>query len=413
MSVKAIVSELAVFSNAQSLAYPSANAINGGQLNSEENIRDIITRVSTKSFVIRRLPNPDNPLGVTDASNDYFSLSYIEGSSILYIAPGECNIRGYYFRCKSQTAIDLNAYISQDQSLQELFDNWNPNSGDPDEDPQSITLSIYMTVKKDSAHHILSYMPSELGYTNFLGVVVDISNDPSKFNYFDLLLGTIEITKTVSGFEITDVTNNENKFKFLDADDIFHYNSITQIYESLQEYIEYLISQSSNGDIHDNLTVFGPTIANDTTNIYITSNNGEKLFRLYYDYTNNVGGLALYSGSLDNNGKVDLSNYTMLKDLMRFSDLPEYVGDTSNQGTLDIGTLNVNCKGLSTDGITTLGVNQQNTNILGSLTMGVQGQSHTVISYNDIVLPNSDNLPTTTITDHDITANKVYGAVWA
>lgn len=407
MATQSGLSELAVFSNAQSLAYPSANAINGGQLNSEENIRDIVTRVSTKSFVIKRLPNADNPIDTNDASNDYFSLSYIEGSSTLHIAPGECNIRGYYFRCKSQTAIDLNAYISQDSFMSDLFSNWDSYA----DGQQSVTLYVYMNVKKDSAGHILSYMPSELEYTNFLGVVVDITNSPTEYSYFDLLLGTMEITKTISGFEITQITNNENKFKFLDADDIFHYNSITQIYESLQEYIEYLISQSSNGDIHDNLTVFGPTIANDTTNIYITSNNGEKLLRLYYDYTNNVGGLALYSGSLDNNGKVDLSNYTMLKDLMRFSDLPEYVGDTSNQGTLDIGTLNVNCSGLSTNGTTTLG--GYTTEILGYLTMGINGQSYTTTSYNNIVLPNSDNLPTTTITDHDITANKVYGAVWA
>lgn len=62
--------------------YPSSNATDGGDNNSERNIRTITEKISISNFVVKR--EGKNPLGVTASPN------------VIKIAGGECVIQGYY-----------------------------------------------------------------------------------------------------------------------------------------------------------------------------------------------------------------------------------------------------------------------------------------------------------------------------
>ena len=401
--------DLKVFSNSDSLAYPSANAINGGELNSEENIKNIVTRISTKSFVIKRLPNADNTEGTvvsegnTTLENDSsFGLSY--SGSVLFIAPGECNIRGYYFRCKSQTGINLNDYISSaSDALYDLYTNWESYIGE--DSGSTLTLYVYLTVKTDSSNHILSYSNIDLTFSNFEGVVVSLTTEPQSI--YDLLLGTIDIGKTSSGFEIRGCTNNSNKFTFIDTNDIFHYDEDTDTIISLYEMVLKYIRDNMQSNIYNDLTVFGPTPPNTdgTTNIFITSNTGDKLFRLFYNVNDNRGGLALHSGSIDAYGNVVIGQ--LLKELLVFTNLPTNVTDTNP--LLAIGA------DLTVNGTTTL---TGFTEIENGLTVypyvnvGEPYNSADLTVYGNIIVADTTE-NSTTITSESVTANKVYGAVWA
>lgn len=399
----AISGDLKVFSNETSLAYPSANAINGGELNSEENIKNIVTRISTKSYTIRRLPNADDTDG-TDVSDETFGLSKSADGTILYIASGECNIRGYYFRCRSQTNINLTDYMNESEFLTNLYNNWDTIVTGSD-----ITLYVYLNVRKDGTGHILSYSAENLTYTNFEGVVVTFTDTPT--STFDLLLGTMNISKnTVSpGFIINSVTSNEDRFTFLDANDIFYYDEDTQTLLNLVSLILKYIKENATGSIHDDITVFGPTISNvdNTTNIYITTTNAEKLFRIFYNATDTTGGLALYSGSLDSDGEVVVGS--LIKNLMVFTDLPITPGQVIDT-LLTIGVnVTISNNAVIDNNLTVNGV----TNLNGNVNIGTVSNTSTISINGSIsVLPTSNNSNGTTINDSTIIADKVYGAVW-
>lgn len=74
-------------------AYPSANAENGGEDNTENNLRIITDKFAIKSFVVKR-PN--------DVSDDYFNLSGTSSEPYgVNITGGECSINGYYLNLQS------------------------------------------------------------------------------------------------------------------------------------------------------------------------------------------------------------------------------------------------------------------------------------------------------------------------
>ena len=392
-----------VFGINTSLAYPSANAINGGELNSEENIRNIVTRISTKSFVIKRVPTEDDLDGTTittsSSSNnedESFGLSF--SNSTLYIAPGECNIRGYYFRSKNQTAINLNDFIVTDKELNDLYINWDTYVTEG----SNVTLYVYLQVKKDSSDHILSFTADNLSYSKFRGVVVQFTTE--KKSYYDLLLGEISISKSELGFTINSAMSNDHKFIFLDANDIFHLNIEKNDYETLEEYIETLIMLNSNGDIHDNLTIYGDNIDNNT-NIILTNESGEKLFRLYYNPTNNTGGLSLHSGHIDSNGKAVITG--LIKQLLSFTNLP--TSSTDSSPSLEIGANVTIDNNLTVQAETTL---NDDVTFNGDVTIGNSNSNNqNVTLYGSINIPSNNNIPTQ-ITENVIQADKVYGAVW-
>ena len=397
---------LEVFNTTDSLAYPSANAINGGELNSEENIRNIVTRISTKSFVIKRLPNAENEVGTvisneneTLDNDNSFGLSY--NNNILCIAPGECNIRAYYFRSKSQININFDDYISSDtdNDLKDLFTNWSTYIPDSD----NATLYVYLVVKQDSTNHILSYSNVNLNFTNFQGVVVAFTTELQ--SAYDLLLGTVSVSKTATGININGTTNNKYKFTFIDTDDIFHYDKdiedIISIYDLILKYIKNNMSDS----IHNDLTVLGPTNSDGTTNIFITSPNNNNVFRLYYDHQNNVGGLALYSGTQDENGNVILGS--PIKELLQFTNLP--TTSTSSDPSLTINANTTLNEAVSIIGDATIsGLLSTDINA-NAVTLGSRFNNINVSIFGNVSFPNGN----TTISSDAITADRVYGAVWA
>lgn len=400
-----ITGNLEIFANDQSLAYPSANAINGGELNSEENIRNIVTRISTKSFVIKRLPNADDIDGTSvGTGSDAFDLYKGEDNTTLYIAPGECNIRGYYFRCKTQTSINLTSYIGTSNFLTDLYNNWDNYL---ESDSTTLDLYVYLNVMKDGSDHILSYTAEDVSYSNFRGVVVTLTN--TKTSTYDLLLGTINVAKDSqsSSFIINTVTNNDNKYTFIDANDIFSYDSDTQSLLSLEEVIVKLIQKEASGNIYDNVTIFGPTTSTDnTTNIFITDTSAEKLFRIYYNPNNNVGGLALYSGSLDSNNKVVVGS--LITSLLTFTNLPVSSSAVLNT-ILTISTSVTISKNLIVNG--DLRVDGSST-LYGNITIGSTTNTSNVNLTGTLNILSTTNGNGTIITDSQVKADKVYGAVW-
>lgn len=79
-------------------AYPSSNANDGGEDNSEYNLKTITDKFAIKSFVIYRTG------GVSD---NYFIPTYYSGPEGIgfHITGGECSINGYYFTLKDTILI--------------------------------------------------------------------------------------------------------------------------------------------------------------------------------------------------------------------------------------------------------------------------------------------------------------------
>lgn len=68
-------------------AYPSSNANDGGDDNTEYNLKTITDKFAIKSFVVRRKGQYQN----------YFILSYSSSPVGVKVSGGECSINGYYF----------------------------------------------------------------------------------------------------------------------------------------------------------------------------------------------------------------------------------------------------------------------------------------------------------------------------
>lgn len=68
-------------------AYPSSNANDGGDDNTEYNLKTITDKFAIKSFVVRRVGKYQN----------YFLLGYSPNPVGVKVTGGECSINGYYF----------------------------------------------------------------------------------------------------------------------------------------------------------------------------------------------------------------------------------------------------------------------------------------------------------------------------
>lgn len=398
--------ELEVFDKNRTLAYPSANAINGGEINSEENIRNIVTRLSAKSYVIKRV--------VSKETNEYAASSTFQltkdnnVASKLIINGGEANIRGYYFRSRIPTEINLNSYLTDaDSDLYKLYNNvdgaW---PGASELTYPTITMYVYLNVKQDSAKHILTYDVTDTSedYTPFRGVVVDFTTTTNTDN--DLLLGSFELNRDNSGFIINNVISDENRFTFLDANDIYVYNETTHQFNNLKEIVQQYVQELNLNDIYDNLIVYGPTISDNGTCIYLTNNDKNRLFKLYFDQNSATGGLGLYESIIEDDEIVD---DTLIQSLLSFTSLPVsgIVGNTA----LVVGTITEIAKSLTVDENLTV---NGNTNIDGNTTLGSASNNTTTINGSITVAKSnpSDTSTVTTIDEDKIIAKKVFGAVW-
>lgn len=72
-------------------AYPSSNANDGGEDNTEDNLRVITDKFTINNFVVKRKNRSDN----------YFLLRYSESPVGVEVTGGECGINGYYFKLEN------------------------------------------------------------------------------------------------------------------------------------------------------------------------------------------------------------------------------------------------------------------------------------------------------------------------
>lgn len=73
--------------------YPSSNANDGGEDNSENNLRLVTDKIAVKSFVVMRTYPKTYYL-------TYFLPSYVDSPKGVYVTGGECSINGYYLNLK-------------------------------------------------------------------------------------------------------------------------------------------------------------------------------------------------------------------------------------------------------------------------------------------------------------------------
>jgi hypothetical protein len=343
---------------------------------------------------------------VYTADNSIFAISKnnsdVEETAVINISAGEANIRGYYFRLRTLTTVNLNDYINvTDTYLYNLYTNW-PVDPETSQPVDSLSMSMYLNVYQDASHHILTYNEvSDNDYTLFQGVKLCICEGRDD-SHNDLLLGTFNLSKSNNGFIVNNVVPNENRFTYLNADDIFRYNEDTDEFIGLDDVISQLIIENFTGDLQTNLIIHGEEpdgTYNGETYICITTPTESSKLKLYYNETYNTAGLVLLDGS---------ANDTVLKELFSFANLPA----PGTTGSDTISSLTVDChttitKGLSVNDIATI------SGLLNVLNNAIFGGN--ITAYGNIVLPNGPETSqhtTTTITSNTIKADKVYGAVW-
>jgi hypothetical protein len=445
MAVENIISgTIEVMSNESSMAYPSANATNGGELNSEENVREIVNRLTDRSFVLPYIPTEDELLYLdleTLQIGRTFTLSSIN-NQILTISEGKANIRGYYFKNTNQTTINLFDYIINSDTLRDIYYNWDnyryidTSTGAPTITPY-VRLYVYLTVKKDSIDHILTYDVENESYSNFKGVVVGLTNDPENSSNYDLLLGYVLVNRDLS---IVLTSNEPNRFLSLNIDKLYKLENgtIYNFYDILKQYLDTVSS------FHNNITVYGPQNSDNSSYIYLTRPNSATALRFFYNSSNNSGGIELCQPTFDTdgniNGVVDRSELP----LITFNNFPEDITQTNNP-KLNLGVFtslpyntDITENNIYLDGniiinkvkeVSINGDDQSNINIVSGIInlLGDSGQRSLELNIGDIdtnndvsvtlngniTIPNNNNSTTTFIGATTIEASKVFGAVWA
>ena len=412
--------DLEVMSSQTSFAYPSANSFNGGEINSEENIRKIVSRITQQSFVIKAIPTKDEPLYNQDIERyqigKTFTLDTVSGQpSTLVISGGEANIKGYYFKNNQQTYINLLDFLGQDNGIDELYYNFNDYRYIDDSTGAPITMDyvllyVYLNVKKDSVDHILSYDIVEDEYSNFRGVTVVLTNNPDNTN--DLLLGHIYLQ---SDFSISQTFNNSKRFLGIDTDTIFAIDENNDKM-SLYELIENYISDSKSGVINDNVTVFGNI--GSITYIDLTDKSANNVLSLQYDPTNNNAYLYIYYPpnseyviQYDEKGhviKTGMDNYC----LASFEHLSKLDSDPSSLN-IDVDNLSINDKvQLTQNGDdTSFNVNTDTVNIT-SKKINITDTSVNLNESSTIYFSDGANVGTE-IGNGYIVSESIIGAVWA
>lgn len=366
-------------------AYPSSNAQNGGQINSEDNIRWIMLRLTKRSFTL---------------SEQDFKI-YYEGNSspsVLCISPGKANIDGYCFNCKEITYIDLNEFFDE-SSLGELLSIIQVS--------QSVTLYVKFKKCTDSADHLLAYEEDVINHTisKFLGFRLVLTTEVPASD--ELYLGTIKVKAKNASLYIDEIRSNKYKCMFINASSIYaDEDELGNQDRTLYNLIKYIVSQSFSSGMGD-LILYGneSNYRRDkdnnyigTTNILISNPNkrddpqraSEHYLRLYYDAYDRKGGLAL----VDQLHKVaNTTTVTNSYDIFTFD-----FSDTSTP-TMKI---HINSFTIGDNGIT---LDNGNVGIANNLTVG-----GSYFSNGGNINLTSGNI---TVTNGEVRAAKVYGAVWS
>lgn len=357
-------------------AYPSSNAQNGGQINSEDNIRWIMLRLTKRSFTL---------------SEQDFKI-YYEGNSnpsVLCISPGKANIDGYCFNCKEITYIDLNEFFDE-SSLGELLSIIQVS--------QSVTLYVKFKKCTDSADHLLAYEEDVINHTisKFLGFRLVLTTEVPASD--ELYLGTIKVKAKNASLYIDEVRSNKYKCMFINASSIYaDEDELGNQDRTLYNLIKYIVSQSFNSGVGD-LVLYGNENNRDgTTNIFLSNTHkrddpqraAEYYLRLYYNAETSKGGLAL----VDQFNKLSNPTITNSYDIFTF--------DFSNTSTPTM-KIHINSFTIGDNGIT---LDNGNVGIAGNLTVG-----GSYFSDGGNINLTSGNI---TVTNGEVRAAKVYGAVWS
>lgn len=367
-------SDKEVFNAKQSLAYPASNAQNSGQLNSEENIRWIMLRLTKRSFTL---------------TEQDFKL-YYEGNvnpSILKIASGTANIDGYYFRCDEITDIELNDFFNADEKATLMSQIQIANE-----------VLMYVKFKKnvDAADHLLTYTEDTATQTisKFLGFTITLTTDVPTAD--ELYLGTVKIKVKNSRLYVSEVKSNPYKCMFINSTSIYaDEDNLGNQDRTLYNLIKYVVQQTFNTGIGD-LTLYGNEDTTDgTTNIFLSNRNkrdnpssNECFLRLYYNATSRKGGLAL----IDQLHKIKNSSITNSYDIFTF----DFTSTVKPQMKIHINSFTIGDNGITLD--------DGNVGIGKNLTVGGEYYSE----------KGGINLTAGNITTNGIVrAEKVYGAVWS
>jgi hypothetical protein len=368
--------DVEVFNPKKCMAYPSANSKNSGQLNSEENIRWIMLRLTRRSFTL----TPDDFM-LTNSSTD---------SSKFVIKSGNANIDGYHFNCTVDTEVSLTDYF-QGEDLH-LIDSVTSKSD---------AKSFYVKFKKnvDAADHLLTYTEDLTTGTmsNFSGITIIITNKPPTSD--ELYLGTLKVGLGSNNKpHIYAIENNIYKCMFINSSNIYaDVDELGNEDRTIINLISYLIRIAMGGGIQSDLVSYGPKDGNGdgTTNLMLTKYhivNGNKepmsYVRLYYNPTTEKGGI----GIIDNLFQLTYSQITNSVDILDFD-----LTDRSKP------IMHIYPFGLSVNSTGMLTIDK-NLTLNGALNI-----SGAITSTGGGIDVKNGNVNV----DGVITANKVFGAVWS
>jgi len=250
---------VAVFSAINSFAYPSANSQNQGQLNSEENIKWIMLRLTKRTFTL----TPDDfKLSKKNTENTIFTISN-----------GDANIEGYHFRCTQTTEIDITDEKFYTAELEQLLVNATS---------ESTAIKLYIKFKKnvDASGHLLTYSTDTSTQTisNFEGFEIILTSATPYADEF--YLGYVSVYKNQGNVTISEVVNNPYKCMFINSTNIYaDDDNLGNEERTLNNLIKYLINSILGGGLDSDIICYGPDTGNrdGTSNIFISN---KKLYLL-------------------------------------------------------------------------------------------------------------------------------------
>lgn len=178
-------------------AYPSSNANDGGDDNTEYNLKTITDKFAIKSFVVRRQGRYQN----------YFLLGYSDDPVGVKITGGECSINGYYF--------DLNDIVIET----------NKKDGKTVLTPltkYNIVLRIYKDGNDNLRGDGTALVGPNIGKLECRGIVASLMTD-DEYNSIDknflLLLGHT-VTDSQGYLYNSDYVQDSDRFSFIDANTV-------------------------------------------------------------------------------------------------------------------------------------------------------------------------------------------------
>lgn len=339
--------------------YPSANALDGGEINTEENISSLADRFFFKNYVIKR-ENDETP-----------GMSLSSDGTTLIISKGECCINGRYINLKEQS-IDTSVADFDGHSIQD-----------------GVVYYILLVPHYDLTGCLIGDIrsipaPGQAEQVFCAGVSIDLS---TTLEQNALYLGTL----IKNGSTLT-VEENPNKNSIIDM------SQVAVGGEDIESLITRLIQQAMSN--LGSLTLINKTDVTNSPILLLKYNNTEGWVRntgsgtqVYFKTPTGVSSILISpSGLVYDNGITSMNIIQEILDLK------------NNQG----GGSAVNLA--PANGVTSTGDGGRTTN--GTATLAARADH---FHQNYIIGTRASNLQTisTNLTvNGDITGNRVYNAVW-